>query len=65
MNDEIEIPTIVCPKCGNKSLELHGEGITSFDEHYPMEICNKCGYSPASFDQCREPDPDKGGQDSK
>ena len=40
MNEEL--PKLICPKCGKKTLEIHGEGITSEGEHYPLEQCTNC-----------------------
>ncbi len=51
MENKIELPRIKCPRCWNKSLEIHGEGITSSGEHYPMENCIVCGFSPSSFEE--------------
>ena len=38
-----------CPKCRKESMEIHGEGITSDDKHYPMENCLYCGFIPVDF----------------
>ena len=35
-----------CPKCKEFSLEIHGEGITSDNRHYPLEQCSNCDYVP-------------------
>jgi hypothetical protein len=47
-----DIPTKICPVCKQRTLEIHGEGITSDGRHYPMENCTNCGYAPKSS---REP----------
>jgi hypothetical protein len=43
-----------CPKCGALAYEIHGEGITSDDRHYPLENCTACGYARKSFDDGHE-----------
>ena len=42
---------MVCPRCGKRALEVHGEGILSSGRHYPIEDCHACGFSPAGFDE--------------
>ena len=40
-----------CPKCKKESMEIHGEGITADDRHYPMENCLYCGFIPKDFSE--------------
>ena len=38
-----------CPECGKEAVEIHGEGITSDNRHYPMENCLYCRFTPVDF----------------
>jgi hypothetical protein len=51
----MEMPKKICPQCGKRTLEIHGEGITSDNRHYPLEQCNNCDGQYCEF--C--PDKDK------
>lgn len=51
LDSESDIPVEICPKCGKKALEVHGEGITSNGRHYPIEDCTNCGFAPADFSE--------------
>ena len=44
LDGESDLPTIECPRCKENTLEIHGEGITSDDRHYPLEQCKNCDY---------------------
>ena len=39
-----DLPRVKCPRCGNMTLVIYGEGITSDNRHYPVEHCNTCDY---------------------
>lgn len=49
LDGESDLPAKICPNCKKKTLEIHGEGITSENRHYPLENCTNCGYSPTDF----------------
>lgn len=42
----------VCPECWQLTLEIHGEGITSDNRHYPLEQCTNCDTCPDK-DKCK------------
>jgi len=42
LDSESDPLKIECPQCKEKTLEIHGEGITSEEKHYPMEQCKNC-----------------------
>ena len=45
MNEFLDdLPREKCPRCGLKTLVIHGEGILSSGEHYSLADCESCDY---------------------
>lgn len=49
LGPDSDLPTKECPNCHKMTMEIHGEGITSYGRHFPMEECSDCGHVPSEM----------------